>query len=474
MNKPGYQFGGMRHILRRVLNKDLLSPRLMLCAVMTGAITGAVCSFFEIIPALLNSYRVNFLLSEGFSVPLTIFFAFLISAFLGAGAMFLKARFAPEAGGSGIPEIEGAMVDLRPVRFWRVLPVKFLGGIMSLSSGMILGREGPSIQIGGNLGAMVSHFLRLNRDEFHVLLAAGGASGLASAFNAPLAGIMFVMEELRPQFRYNFASVQAVTLSVIASTIVRDNFSGTFPVFTLPHYAMPDLSDLLYFAFFGAFMGCMGVIFNKGVAVFQDLYQKIHRGTLLGNVLVGFFVAGIFGALSCYIPEVAGSGMPHISGWITSNTSVSILTMVLLARILGILFCFCSGIPGGIFAPSLSIGTLFGCVIGGILLRYGFINFDPGILAIVGMGAFFAASVRAPVTGIILVCEMTNNFQFLLPMLVSVFAAVIVAGNLGGSPIYTQILERTLRMSGNKDIMKKFENFKLSSQDLDPVSKDQK
>ena len=409
-------FAGLRHVLRRLRNRDMISLKLTLCALVTGVVTGAVCSFFETIPMALSGYRLSSLEKLAGS-PVTAFIAaFAVSAFLGGFAMYLTKRFAPEAGGSGIPEIEGAMTDLRPVRFWRVLPVKFFGGIFSLSSGMILGREGPSIQIGGNLGAMVSRIFRLTPEEFHALLAAGAASGLASAFNAPLAGIIFVMEELRSQFRYTVASVQAVTFSVIASTITRDNFSGTFPVFELPEYHMPDLRDLVFFGLFGMLMGGAGVLFNRSVGLMQDLYLKINGSSLRRHILTGVLLGG--------------------------------------------LLCFCSGIPGGIFAPSLSLGTLGGALAGMVLLQTGCINFNPGIMAIVGMGAFFAASVRAPVTGIILVCEMTNNFEFLLPMMVAVFAATLTAGALKGKPVYTQILERTLRLSGNRSMMRKFSRMR--------------
>ena len=453
-------FAGLRHVLRRLRNRDMISLKLTLCALVTGVVTGAVCSFFETIPMALSGYRLSSLEKLAGS-PVTAFIAaFAVSAFLGGFAMYLTKRFAPEAGGSGIPEIEGAMTDLRPVRFWRVLPVKFFGGIFSLSSGMILGREGPSIQIGGNLGAMVSRIFRLTPEEFHALLAAGAASGLASAFNAPLAGIIFVMEELRSQFRYTVASVQAVTFSVIASTITRDNFSGTFPVFELPEYHMPDLRDLVFFGLFGMLTGGAGVLFNRSVGLMQDLYLKINGSSLRRHILTGVLLGGTFGVLSLWLPMLSGSGMQHITGWITGHFSITLLILILLGRFLGILLCFCSGIPGGIFAPSLSLGTLGGALAGMVLLQTGCINFNPGIMAIVGMGAFFAASVRAPVTGIILVCEMTNNFEFLLPMMVAVFAATLTAGALKGKPVYTQILERTLRLSGNRSMMRKFSRMR--------------
>lgn len=467
LNKSISKFGGMRLLVGRMLNKGRITNKLLLCSIITGVLTGAVCSLFEIIPNLVNEYRLNYLHSLEINFYVMLIVAFAISAILGGIAVYLTRRYAPEAGGSGIPEIEGALINLRPVRFWRVLPVKFFGGMMALSSGMILGREGPSIQIGGNLGAWISHILKLDRDEFHILLAAGAASGLASAFNAPLAGILFVLEELRPQFKFNFASVQAVTISVIVSTITRDNFSGVAPVFSLPNFSMVDLRDLVIFLAFGGLMGVCGVLFNKGIGFMQDLYQYCHGGRMWVAVPLIASIAGIFGIISVLNPHLSGSGMQYIPEWIVTNLSISALLLVLAVRVLGIFLCFCSGIPGGVFAPSLSLGTILGSICGMILMQIGVSNFDPGLMAIVGMGAFFAASVRAPVTGIVLVCEMTNNFQFLLPMMVTVATATYVAGALKARPLYTQILERTLRMSGNKEILSEYESFKNSASRAD-------
>ncbi len=145
----------------------------------------------------------------------------------GGAGYYLVRRFAPEAGGSGIPEIEGALEELRPVRWWRVIPVKFIGGMGTLGAGMVLGREGPTVQMGGNVGRMVLDVLRIRGAEArHTLLATGAAAGLSAAFNAPLAGILFIIEEMRPQFRYNLISIKAVFIGVIMSSVVFQLFNG--------------------------------------------------------------------------------------------------------------------------------------------------------------------------------------------------------------------------------------------------------
>ncbi|MDW2020375.1 chloride channel protein, partial [Vibrio sp. 704] len=168
-----------------------------------------------------------------------------ISALLAFVGYFLVHRFAPEAAGSGIPEIEGAMDNIRPVRWWRVLPVKFFGGMGALGSGMVLGREGPTVQMGGAVGRMVTDIFRVKDDDTrHSLLASGAAGGLAAAFNAPLAGIMFVVEEMRPQFRYSLISIRAVIISAIMANIVFRAINGQDAVITMPQYQSPALQTL--------------------------------------------------------------------------------------------------------------------------------------------------------------------------------------------------------------------------------------
>uniref|UniRef100_UPI003866D619 chloride channel protein n=1 Tax=Ruminobacter sp. TaxID=2774296 RepID=UPI003866D619 len=240
---------------------------LTVASLIIGTVTGAVCALFELLPNLLNGARTEWLQSllngEADCVTVAVL-AFVISFVMIVPAIYLTRKYAPEAGGSGIPEIEGAMVDLRPVRYKRVLPIKFFGGILSLSSGMVLGREGPSIQIGGNLGAAVCDFLKIRKEDFYVLLAAGAASGLASAFNAPLAGMLFVLEEMRPQFKYRFSAVQAVAMAVILSTTVRALIVGNGdPVFDLPVFARVDAKDFIDFLIFGCIVGVAGVLFNR-------------------------------------------------------------------------------------------------------------------------------------------------------------------------------------------------------------------
>ncbi|WP_316675943.1 H(+)/Cl(-) exchange transporter ClcA [uncultured Tolumonas sp.] len=448
-SSPARRRQHIRHIIRRFVRRDYTSPKVLILAVLTGILTGTICALFEFCTDLVVEHRMGYL--EGVESQWRWVAAFIISGVLAMIAFYLMHRFAPEAGGSGIPEIEGALDDIRPVRWKRVLPVKFLGGTCSLGSGMILGREGPSVQIGGNVGKMVADLFRFPKDNAHALLAAGAAAGLASAFNAPLAGILFVLEEMRPTFRYSFLSIKVVSTAVICSTITRQIFFGTGAVFVIPAFKTPSIPTLMIFLIFGCVMGSVGFIFNKMVNIFQDAYLTLHQNRRFRFVSIGVLLGGLFGVLSLYGHGLTSGGMKVISQWVTEPMQLNMLFWLLVWRFLGTLLCFCSGVPGGIFAPSLALGTLCGALCGTVVsLLFPELTVQYGVFPIVGMGALFAASVRAPVTGIVLVTEMTNNYALILPMMVTTLSATLVAQWLGGKPIYSQILERTLRLANIK------------------------
>ena len=210
-----------RERIRQLLNRDKTPAVTLLMAAVVGTLTGLAGVAFDKAVEWVQLNRIALLAGNADHALVVWPLAFIASAALAMFGYWLVRRFAPEAGGSGIPEIEGALEGLRPVRWWRVLPVKFFGGMGTLGAGMVLGREGPTVQIGGNLGGMIRDVFRMRSAEAgHTLLATGAAAGISAAFNAPLAGILFVIEEMRPQFRYSLISIKAVFTGVIMSSIV--------------------------------------------------------------------------------------------------------------------------------------------------------------------------------------------------------------------------------------------------------------
>ena len=438
----------MRHgaAIRRILHRDKTPLAILLLAALVGVVAGLVGVMFEKAVSWVQYLRMDMLAGVVDYGILLWPLAFILSALLAMVGYFLVRRFAPEAGGSSIPEIEGALEELRPVRWWRVIPVKFIGGMGTLGAGMVLGREGPTVQLGGNVGRMILDIFRVRRPEArHTLLATGAAAGLTAAFNAPLAGILFILEEMRPQFRYNLISIKAVFTGVIMACVVFRYFNGGHAVIEVGKLGDAPINTLWLYLVLGMIFGVVGPLFNKMIFRTQDMFQRIHGGEIKKWVLVGGLIGGICGVLALVEPAAAGGGFNLIPIAAAGNYSVGLLMFIFIARIITTLLCFASGAPGGIFAPMLALGTLFGTAFGMLCALWlpGY-HLDVGTFAIAGMGALFAASVRAPLTGIILVLEMTDNYQLILPMIITCLGATLLAQFLGGKPLYSAILARTL------------------------------
>ncbi len=429
---------------------DKYSP-IIPCSLMVGMLTGLIGSIFQIGLRVVENWRLHLCsVAAALHIPgwLT---AILLSALMVSASFWLVRKFAPETGGSGVQEMEGALAGLRPVRWKRVIPVKFLGGILALGAGMALGREGPTIQMGGNLGKMIGDLFKDKREQIHALIAAGSGAGLAAAFNAPLAGMIFVIEEMHEEFNYNFYTIIAVSSAVFSSTVITQILLGQGPSILMPEYQLPPLESLWFFMILGMLVGLIGYSFNKALIKLLNFFSAMQRFPFL---LVGLTVGALIGALGWFFPDIVGGGYKVIPKalkcCVVGNNSMpmTMLIIIFLLRFGTTVFCYGSGAPGGIFAPMMALGTLFGLWFG----HFGQGMFphlisQPGVFAVAAMGALFAATVRAPITGIVLIVEMTRNYELILPLIITCTAAVKVAYLLGGRPIYTVLLERTLNLS---------------------------
>lgn len=448
MRRPG-RFMRLQTLLRR----DTTPVKLLLLAALVGTLTGLVGVAFNRAVNLMLQLRIDTLAAQHSGFMTGAISAFAASAIMGGVGYFLVRRFAPEAGGSGIPEIEGALEELRPVRWWRVLPVKFFGGMGALGSGMVLGREGPTVQLGGNIGGMCSDLFRLRSAESrHTLLATGAAAGLAAAFNAPLAGILFIIEEMRPQFRYSLVSIKAVFVGVIMASIVYRLCEGNSAIIDIGQLRDAPTDTLWLYLLLGIVFGAVGVAFNRLIFTMQDRFQRLHRGRTAAWVLWGSVLAGLCGLLGMLLPQAAGGGITLIPAFSGGEYSALMLFGLFILRTLVTLCCFASGAPGGIFAPMLTLGTLLGTCFGQIAIAwFPAWHLEAGTFAVAGMGALFAASVRAPLTGIVLVLEMTSNYQLILPMIITCLGATLAAQFFGGKPLYSSLLARTLAKTPLKE-----------------------
>jgi chloride channel protein, CIC family len=365
-------------------------------------------------------------------------------------SVMLVIRYAPETGGSGIPHLEAVLHRLRTLKWTRVLTVKFIAGVLAIGGGLTLGREGPTVQMGGAVGAGISNWLNVPAREQNTLITAGAGAGLAAAFNAPLAGVMFVLEEIQRDFHpYVFGG--AFLAAAIADIVVR-LLSGGFPVFVIPNYPAPPMVSLPIFVVLGLLAGLLGIVFNRSLLGTLDLFDHLQGHGKLAAVAV---VGALVGVVGWFSPITIGGGHSLTELILTGKVALATIPLLFAVRFLLTISSYGSGAAGGIFLPLLTLGALFGLAVGQITHHYApTVVPEPGALAVVGMAAYFAAIVRAPLTGVVLILEMTGDYQQMLPLLISCFCAYAVAELMKDLPIYEALLERDLRRNAPKISMR--------------------
>lgn len=420
--------------------------RLYSGAIVLGILVGLVSSLFQLgidqmedamlyVLKIANYWGVGQILCYGVLSMVMVFLAWLSVT-----------QIAPEAQGSGVQEIEGALLHERPVFWKRLIPVKFFGGILALSAKMVGGREGPTIQMGGNLGAMLGQLFKMPQARIDTLVAAGAAAGLAAAFNAPLAGVLFVMEEMRNQFNYSFTDFKMVIIGCVTATITMHLIVGSGPAIVMNVFSLPGASSLWLFFCFGILVGFMGLVFNK---VLMASLNRVDRLSLKMRIFYVLSIGLLVGILASTYPDTVGGGYKIISQSFSSTPSLFVLCSLLMVRFVTTMLCYSSGVPGGIFAPMLALGTLLGLSFSECMQ---WVLTDttvhPGMFAVAGMGGLFAATVRSPITGVILIVEMTQNYSLILPLMITCITSTTIMQLAGNPPIYAQLLKRTLKKQG--------------------------
>lgn len=356
-------------------------------------------------------------------------------------AIFLVRKFSPAAGGSGIPHLKAVLLHMRRFIPIPILLVKFIGGVLTMGTGLALGREGPTIQMGGAAGKIVGRLFGMTQDERFILIAAGSGAGLSAAFNAPLAGLVFVLEEIQRAFhrRIFFATLLA---SAVADTISRLAL-GQDPVFHIPDYPIPSLSLLPVFLLVGIMAGLFGTLFNKSLIGTVNLLPRFlpSKNIAVIGIITGLAVAG-FAMIS---PSLIGSGHHLTEDALAGTTLLAPLLGIIAIRFVLTMISYAGGAPGGIFAPLLALGACAGLAIGLLVAKWYPAEIpNPGIFAIVGMAALFSATVQAPLTGIVLIVEMTGQQTLMLPLLVACLTAYVIPEKLGCRPIYHTLMDREL------------------------------
>jgi CIC family chloride channel protein len=419
--------------------------KLLFYALLIGIIVGLVGAIFRITLSYIEIFRVNLYENAGNSGFMSWLWPILFAITGISIALYLVRKFAPEASGSGVQEIEGALDGLRPMRWKRVLPIKFIASLFSLGSGLLLGREGPTIQMGANIGKMVKDTLGKSDIESNSLISTGAAAGLASAFNAPFAGIIFVIEEMHGQFKFNFYSVAAIMIGAGTADFIVRVLVNSKPVLEIMIFPSPNIFGLWIFIILGLLCSIIGYVYNKLLVISLDLFKFSFK---IPIIYTGITVGLIIAVIGMFFPNLIGGGYDIITKGVGNSFTLSFLLFLFIARLLLSIFSYSTGSPGGIFLPMLTLGVIFGMLFGTSMQHYfpDLIS-HPGVYAIAGMAGIFSATVRAPLTGLVLAIEMTSNYELILPLIVTTVIASVFTALLGNEPIYTTLLKRTLENS---------------------------
>lgn len=380
--------------------------------------------------------------SWGWIVPIGF-----VAACAAAGHLFT--RLAPRASGSGIQDIEAVWHEQEDLPGKRVLPSRFFGGVVAIGSGMVMGREGPSVHLGATIGAEVGRWFRLSDYERKLLYTTVGGAGLAVAFNAPVGGALFTIEEVTRSFRVRVVLVTLMATSVavaVSRFIIPDH-----PDFTVDTLASPQMSALGLYVLLGLLAGALGVAYNSLVMglLRRTDRMRLHptwRATLIGAVI---------GAVLWFSPLAVGGGS-DLTQLLLSGGPIAFggLAGLFVLRFFAGPLSYASGTPGGLFAPLLALGAALGALFHAAVLVIGgpaaadIAGNSAVPFALVGMVAFFAASVRAPLTGIVLITEMTATASLTLAMFAAAAAALFAGTLLKGRPIYDSLRDRMLNLRG--------------------------
>ena len=411
--------------------------RLVALALVGGALAGLVGGLFRRSLAWADVARTT-LLDWTREEPALRWAVPVLCAAAAVALARLVVRWVPDAGGSGVQRVEANMRSEIGFAPWQVVPAKFIGGFLAIGAGLALGREGPSVQMGAAIGSEAGRIGGVPEHDRRTLSAALAGAGLGVAFSAPLGGAVFVFEEVSRAVRTRLVVTTlagSAAAVAVAHQIVTDG-----PILPVPDVASGPMWTLALFAALGVLLGGMGVAYNRVVILFLDWSDRLPSIPPEAKAAVIGALVGLLGILS---PAIVGGGEELNEAILLGRYSLGGLLLVLVVRwVLGPL-SYAAGAPGGLFAPLLVVGAAAGAVLAeGLNLIAPGLDLSPIAFAIVGMSTFFSAVVRAPLTGVILIVEMTATTSLLVPMLLAAATAVVTATLLRGPPVYDSLRER--------------------------------
>ena len=397
----------------------------LLLTLAIGALTGLVVVAFVLLTERLGMrlYPVGSAAWRRVLIP--------VGGSLGMG--YLLFRYFPNARGSGVPQTKAALFAREGVITLRTVLGKFFCTAATLASGIPLGREGPSVQVGGGIASLLGRRLGLPPEKVKALLPVGAAAAIAAAFNTPLAAVLFALEEIMGDL--SAPMLGSVVLASATSWVVLRLLLGNTPLFHMPQYRLVHPLELGIYAILGVAGGLVSVVFTKLLLGMRERFLRFPKKTVWFQPVAGGLTLGLMG---WFVPQVLGVGYGYVGDALNGKMALKLMALLVVLKLLGVTISYASGNAGGIFGPSLFIGAMLGGAIGSVAHRWlPSYTSAAGAYALVGMGTAFAGIVRAPMTSVVMIFELTRNYTVIVPLMISNLVSFFISSRLQRVPIYT-------------------------------------
>lgn len=363
---------------------------------------------------------------------------FLVPALMSLLTGALLAKVFPAVRGSGVPQTKAAYHLSNGIIPARVPIGKFITGVLCVGSGHSMGREGPSVQIGAGLASTIGRWLDLSPARVRDLVPVGAAGALSAAFNTPVAAVLFALEEIIGDM--NASLLGSTVVASVASVIVARSILGDEPLFHVPTYQLVHPAELAAYALLGVIGGIVSVLFCKGLLSLRTMFQRMPARTRLLQPAMGGLAIGV---LLVAQPAISGVGYEFVDQALNGDLVFGTMIGLCLLKATATIVSYASGNAGGIFAPSLYIGAMAGGAVGMLVQAYApFPTAAPGAYALVGMGTLFAGIIRAPMTSVFMIFEITQDYHILVPLMVANMLSLMISKRYQPDPVYHALLRQ--------------------------------